>query len=430
MKKILSVLLTFILVMSIYSSLVTFAETTDTVKEIVIEQSDTMSELYKKFGKQSMPREGETLIVTGKKTNMDGTLFINCPENARVIWKATLQGKQDKNKESLIKLGMDNGSFEVAAGGSIKATGKDCVAIGVSMDSTGTITVSGGTVEASGKGEYTTAILGQRHSNNNMTVAVTDGKIIGTISAIRVFYSSNIEISGGLVTGKGEGLPTVYIEDGTLTMTRGTIKATGKGDYVAAIGVMNGKVILSGGTVETTGKEIEVYDKGTVQRPFAESSDNTEGDIKVKLTCQTADAAICYTFNGKDPTTSSKSVKSGRKITLKKTTTLKFMATKKGYKKSAIVKKKYIVKTKKPSVKNVPRSKSVEKGKKIQLTAPKDAVLYYTVNGKNPTDKTKIRILSGKSKNIKINKKTTLRVIAKKKGCEISKIITSTYTPK
>jgi|GEM_PF-5620294 len=83
-------------------------------------------------------------------------------------------------------------------------------------------------------------------------------------------------------------------------------------------------------------------------------------------------------------------------------------------------------KTPKLITKNVPKSQSVKKGKKISLKAPKNTVLYYTINGKKPTTKSK-RIKAGKTAKITIRKKTTVRVIAVKTGYTVSNEIKRTY---
>ena len=83
-----------------------------------------------------------------------------------------------------------------------------------------------------------------------------------------------------------------------------------------------------------------------------------------------------------------------------------------------------------PNTKAVPKNQGIKKNKTIILTAPKDTTLYYTTNGKNPTTSTKTKINPGKTKAIKISKKTEVRVIAVKKGFIASSVVTRTYTLK
>ena len=109
---------------------------------------------------------------------------------------------------------------------------------------------------------------------------------------------------------------------------------------------------------------------------------------------------------------------------------MKFMAVATGYENSEVTTVKYTIKTTKPGKKAVPVSKKMKRGGGITLKAPKEVTLYYTVNGKNPTPKTKTKVNSGKEKQITITKKTTIRVIAVKKGCEKSAVVKRTYKVK
>lgn len=70
----------------------------------------------------------------------------------------------------------------------------------------------------------------------------------------------------------------------------------------------------------------------------------------------------------------------------------------------------------------IPKSKTLKKKGKITLTAPAKTTLYYTLNGKIPTLKSK-KVKPGKKKNILISKKTMIKVIAVKKGYANSNVI-------
>ena len=85
-------------------------------------------------------------------------------------------------------------------------------------------------------------------------------------------------------------------------------------------------------------------------------------------------------------------------------------------------------KTSKPNSKAIPKSKSVKMGAKIKLKAPKNTILYYTINGKTPTNKLKkTKIRAGRSKTIKIKKKIVLRVMAQKSGYAPSSVVKRVY---
>ncbi len=145
--------------------------------------------------------------------------------------------------------------------------------------------------------------------------------------------------------------------------------------------------------------------------------------VNVRLTGKTPGSRIYFTTDGKKPTTKSKSIASGKTVTIKKSSVLQFMAAAKGYKNSTAGSVKYTIKTAKPKI---IKSKKVKLGAAVKLKAPKNVTLYFTVNGKKPTRKSK-RIKAGKNKKIKITRKTIIRVIALRKWCEISASVKRIY---
>ena len=168
----------------------------------------------------------------------------------------------------------------------------------------------------------------------------------------------------------------------------------------------------------------------TAAKPAADKKAGTYTDkVKVKLTSKTPNAKIHYTINGNTPTKNSKSVKSGQTVTISKNTTLKFKVIAAGYKDSAVVTKSYKIKTMKPDTKAAPKSKKVKQNDTIKLTAPVGVTLYYTTNGNKPTMKS-TKLAAKKSRSIKIKNTTTVKVIAVKKGCNASDVVTRKYTVK
>jgi hypothetical protein len=174
----------------------------------------------------------------------------------------------------------------------------------------------------------------------------------------------------------------------------------------------------------------------TVQKAAAKPKANKEAgtytdSVKVTLTSATKGATVYYTTDGSTPTTSSKSVKNGGTVTLKKSTTLKTMAVVSGVKNSYVTSVKYTIKTKAPDTKAAPASKDVKKNATITLTAPAGVTLYYTTDGKtNPTTATKTKVEAGKTVKIKVTKTTTIKIIAKKSGQNASSVVTRKYTVK
>jgi len=211
-------------------------------------------------------------------------------------------------------------------------------------------------------------------------------------------------------TGIISGTPTTA---GTFTFTSEATNSIGRSTKVLKITVAPQNITKTCAT-PTANKPLKTY----------------TGSVNVTLKSTTKEAKIYYTTNGDNPTTKSKYIANGKKIKISKTTTLKFMAAATGYQNSKVTTVKYTIKTTKPGKKAVPVSKKVKRGGGIMLKAPKEVTLYYTVNGKNPTPKTKTKVNSGKEKQITITKKTTIRVIAVKKGCEKSAVVKRTYKVK
>ena len=165
-------------------------------------------------------------------------------------------------------------------------------------------------------------------------------------------------------------------------------------------------------------------------KPKANKKAGTYTDkVTVKLTSDSG-STIYYTLNGKDPTTKSKSIKSGKTVTVSKTATLKAMAAASGVKNSYVISVKYTIKTKAPDTKAVPASKTVKKNSTINLTAPKGVTLYYTTDGNTPTTSTKTKVAPGKTVKLKITKNTTVKAIARKEGCLASSVVTRKYKVK
>ena len=187
-------------------------------------------------------------------------------------------GLQLSNGANLI---LENGAAESETIGSLTATGGRLGAgIGSGLRGTaGNITISGGTVTATG-GNYGGAGIGSGYANgaggskvetitiSGGTVTATGGEYGAGIGSSNEGTAGDITISGGTVTAKsnGEGAGIGTGENATagdITISGGTVTATG-GEYGAGIGLGDSyragsskveTITISGGTVTATGGE-------------------------------------------------------------------------------------------------------------------------------------------------------------------------------
>ncbi len=119
--------------------------------------------------------------------------------------------------------------------------------------------------------------------------------------------------------------------------------------------------------------------KPSVSQPTSSTS-NYVGGVKVTLTTSTSGATIYYTTNGSNPTTSS--TKYTEAFNLTSTATVKAIAVKNGMNNSSVMSKKITVdKVATPVISN----KLASNGFNMTITADKNATIYYTTDGKNPT---------------------------------------------
>ena len=158
---------------------------------------------------------GDTITVTGSKTNVDATLNLIIDTGKTVVWKAVFTG-DDSGKVIIYLSG--SGTFEVAAGAKISGNGSD-------------------TVDAGG---------------DNVKVVVSGGEVINTGSgdAIHGGYKG-IFVNGGLVRASaGDGCATLYGGNGDVTVTGGKVEAVG---YATVAIEGYGTVTVTGGTITASG---------------------------------------------------------------------------------------------------------------------------------------------------------------------------------
>jgi len=124
---------------------------------------------------------------------------------------------------------------------------------------TGTLNISGGTVSATGHG-------GAAIDNNDGDINISSGTVSATENnsiAISNWSEGNINISGGVISAIGHGSAAIVNNStGTLNISGGTISATGENS--TAIGNWgDGDINISDGTVSTTEYDGIAIDNGS-----------------------------------------------------------------------------------------------------------------------------------------------------------------------
>ena len=185
MKKHLSIILLFFLLMpTIWAN--------DIYYEIT--QGQSVSQIQNELQNAiNNATANDKIIVTGSKTNVDVTLYLNIPENKTVVWKATYQATSALN--SLISLS-DNGTFEVSGGALVTTNGNTIHGYGVGS----TIIVSAdGKVQTSGNGVHAITTEGNVEIKESAVISGTTGEVIKTTGD-----NSIVTVSGGSVTATSE----------------------------------------------------------------------------------------------------------------------------------------------------------------------------------------------------------------------------------
>jgi hypothetical protein len=225
---------------------------------------------------------GDTIFVTGSKTNADTTLTLNIADGQIVVWQATYQSDNLFGAENLITLfGEYRCTFEVASSTLIT---KNANAISIESENVAVIVSGTGKVQTSGNGAHAITTNGfveikdnARHSSttgetieskgNGAIVLVAGGTITATSENAIITWGENSEIyiSGGYVYNDAVGVyNAVYALDReygyhTLVHVCGDaiVEARGMGAAVASYGSVkvsgNAQVrnTMSGGNYDT-----------------------------------------------------------------------------------------------------------------------------------------------------------------------------------
>ena len=175
--------------------------------------------------------------------------------------------------------------------------------------------------------------------------------------------------------------------------------------------------------------EIQYVDK-TYCESVTFASEATENGVKVTMATATNEAVIYYTTDGKVPT--AESTKYSEAVEFTKDATVKAIAVKNGLENSPVsvatvsIKEKTVEVAKEYCAAVTFASKATENGVKVTMaTATKEAVIYYTTDGKAPTaESTKY------SEAVEFTKDATVKAIAVKNGLENSPVSVATVSIK
>ena len=196
------------------------------------------------YGSLTATVSGSTVTVTGNVSSATSILELFLDSDVTVIWKATYAG----TAINLINVS-GNGTFEVAANGSVTNTGTDTNRSIYSGSADMTINISGGVVVSAGYAIYTTG---------KGSVINVSGGFVSSSGGISVFMTgmdSQVTVSDGTVTSTG-GTPIV--------VTNTNSQVTVSGGLVSALFDDNGAISVratgTGATVDVSGGLVFSYD--------------------------------------------------------------------------------------------------------------------------------------------------------------------------
>lgn len=231
------------------------------------------------------------------------------------------------------------------------------------------------------------------------------------------------------LTCETEGAAIYYTTDGTTPSTDGTTPSTNSTIlYTGPITVENTttiKAITVKSGLEDNHSQATYNIVRTVATPsLSKIGGSFYDEIDVEVDCATDGASIYYTTNGDDPLTGT--LLEGGTIHIAQNTTLRVIATKEGWVNSSVVLEVFDFYTATPTIN--PGTSSIENNETINVTlscSTKDAMIYYTTNGTDPTTSSAVY-----SEQIAISTSTVIKAYASKTGWEDSQIATAIYTEK
>jgi len=309
-KRILSILLTLALAAGLLAIAPITASAVGT--NVAIAQADSVSTIQANIQNAiDGIATGETVTVTGSKTDADIQLYLEIPEGKTVKWEADYAGSvymdtlvfcnwlglMEIAGGSIINecdtphpnpdLGVCNHTF--IGGHILVSDGKVRAAYGVAIYANRSVTVRGGEVSAADGTAIHTIGPGNKIEISGGTVSTADG------IAIHANEVSDIVVSGGTVSANNGN--AISSNGGEITISGGTVSAGS-----SPINVSNCNVKVSGGEVKATGFG------------HAISTGSDDGNIGIEVsggTVSSASGCALYTFPRGDIVVSGGMVSSG-----------------------------------------------------------------------------------------------------------------------
>ncbi|MCL1975993.1 MAG: dockerin type I domain-containing protein [Firmicutes bacterium] len=264
-----------------------WAQTAD--QTVSIAQSDTVTTIQGRIQVAlNQALNGDTITVNGSKSAVSETLVLNIPQNITLKWAASYSGSGGV----LLDLA-GKGTFEVAPGGTIEATGTDDIRA-YAIRSAGNVHISGGTVRVSGRfaraifnnGENTAVIIsgaGAVYANGyaaraiytyggvNVSVNIQGGLVeAGGDLSLAVYAIGNVNISGGKISSANHTAIRNIGENKTVTVSGGSVISAGSTELstpnaICMVGNNSSVLVNNGSVIALTGDAISVTaDNATV----------------------------------------------------------------------------------------------------------------------------------------------------------------------
>ena len=187
---------------------------------------------------------GDTVFVTGSKTNADITLTLYIAKKI-VVWQAYYQSISVFNMYNLITI-YEDGTFEVADGTIIT---EDADAINAT-DEGSTVIVSGnGKVQTSGYGMNAITTYGYVEIKDNAQLSSTDGETIESKS-----NNAIVRVTGGTICATSENAIIVWGKNSKIFISGGHVYNDANGVFNAVYALNTDQGSISAISVSGTGK--------------------------------------------------------------------------------------------------------------------------------------------------------------------------------
>lgn len=173
----------------------------------------------------------------------------------------------------------------------------------------------------------------------------------------------------------------------------------------------------------------------TVQSPYTNiPSGSVDLGAQVLLKNRTQGASIYYTvaYDGKvpdDPTVSSAVFDEAQPIVIQRETVIKALAVKDGVKSEIVTFRFLSMNQLDTPTASIDSGAMVSRGTRLKLSAPDGAVIYYTMDGSDPTDTGNAAVVAGKEITLDgaAGAQITIKAYARAEGKSDSDVVTFTY---